>query len=135
MKEQVNAVTKEKKGLLILAHGSKVKETDETVKRLAEAVKIQTADTFDAVGYGFLQMANPTMAEAARKLAEAGVTRVHIAPFFLFRGNHLREDIPEELENLKKEYPHLNFTMGGSIGDHPAMTRVLLDQIEKDLSA
>lgn len=133
--KETTITTNEKKGLLILAHGSKVKETDETVRQLAATMKDKTKDTFDAVAYGFLQMANPTMAEAARELATAGITQIHIAPFFLFRGNHLREDIPEELESLKTAFPQLTFTLGNAIGDHPAMTRIMLEQIDKDLSA
>ncbi|SDZ01123.1 sirohydrochlorin chelatase [Tindallia californiensis] len=120
-----------KKALLILAHGSRVPETCDTVKKLAEAVKEKSEGHFPLTGYGFLQFAKPTFEEAAEKLIQEGAEEMVVSPFFLFAGHHMQHDLPEAIEALQQKYPKLTFKTTDVIGDDPRMADILLDQIQK----
>ena len=120
-----------KKALLILAHGSRVPETCDTVKNLSQAVKEKAGEEFQLSGYAFLQFAKPTFEEAAEKLIEEGAEEVVVAPFFLFEGHHMKHDLPEALEELNTRHPKVTFKTTGVIGEDPRMADALLDQIRK----
>ncbi len=118
-----------KKGLIVLAHGSKVAETDEIMTQYVET--IQKKVTFEYVEKAYLQMMSPDLAEAVGKLSEAGVKDIVVFPFFLFNGNHIKEDIPSELDALKIKYPELNFTFMSNIGYEPKLAEIVAERIER----
>lgn len=116
-----------KKGLIVLAHGSKVAETDEIMTQYVET--IQKNVTFEHVEKAYLQMMSPGLADAVVKLDEAGVKDIVVFPFFLFNGNHIQEDIPNELEALKMEYPETTFTFMDNIGYEPKLAEIVAERI------
>lgn len=120
-----------KKALVILAHGSRVPETSDTVKELAEHVKIRSKDEFAMTGYAFLQFAKPELEETLETLIEKGATEIVVAPFFLFAGHHMQHDLPEALDKMKERYPEVTFKTSDVIGQDSRMTDILLDQIRK----
>lgn len=120
-----------KKALVILAHGSRVPETSETVKQLAEQVKKRAKDEFEIAGYAFLQFAKPELEETVEKLIEEGATDIVVAPFFLFAGHHMQHDLPEALEEMNRKYPEVSFKTSEVIGQDPRMADIMLDQIRK----
>jgi sirohydrochlorin cobaltochelatase len=51
----------------------------------------------------------PTVAEAVRQLADAGVTDIVVVPSMLTPGGvHAERDIPEIINALREEFPHLS---------------------------
>ncbi|WP_170834752.1 sirohydrochlorin chelatase [Natronincola peptidivorans] len=105
-----------KKALFVLAHGSKAKEADETVEAIVEMLKAKDIEEFPFIGYGSLQISTPSFEEGIEDLVKKGVEEIVIVPMFLFKGNHIKLDIPEELEKLEKKYPQIRFVMGKHIG-------------------
>lgn len=103
-----------KTGLLVLGHGSKAAEADEIFTTIVNHVR--EISGFEHVAMGSLQLSRPTFAEGVQTLLEKGVQEMVIMPMFIFRGNHVKFDIPEELENLRKEYPDVRFVMAEPIG-------------------
>lgn len=116
-----------KKGLIVLAHGSKVAETDAIMTQYVEA--IQKNVPFEHVEKAYLQMMSPGLAEAVAKLYKEDVKDIVVFPFFLFNGNHIKEDIPAELDALKAEYADINFTFMSNIGYEPKLAEIVADRI------
>ena len=56
-----------------------------------------------------------------------GKTHLRIVPMFLGVGRHAREDLPQLVSELTEAYPQVQFELLPSIGEHPAMTRLMAD--------
>lgn len=118
-----------KKGLIILAHGSKVAATDEIMTQYVETITQQV--NFEQVEKAYLQMMSPGLSDAVANLNRKGIKETVVFPFFLFNGNHIQEDIPNELEALKLEYPEMSFTLMSNIAYEPKLAEIVAERIER----
>ncbi|MBM7614713.1 sirohydrochlorin chelatase [Alkaliphilus hydrothermalis] len=114
-----------KRGLFILAHGSQAKEADMILAELMEKLQKKMDKNFDELGWGSLQISKPSVDEGLEALAATGVTEIVIVPMFIFKGNHVKYDIPEVLEGIKGKYPNISFTMGKHIGADDRIVDIL----------
>ncbi|TAN62765.1 sirohydrochlorin cobaltochelatase, partial [bacterium] len=83
-----------KKGVLLLGHGSKLKEANDTLRQVAKAVEAGFDNT--PVEAGFLQIESPDFQQAFDTLAQRGANDVIVMPYFLYSGLHVTKDLPEE---------------------------------------
>jgi precorrin-8X/cobalt-precorrin-8 methylmutase len=111
-------------GVIILVHGS----------RGAQAAK-DLPDNFDRIIRGLqnilppgikycgaaLQFNSPDLPTAVAALAAQKVNRVIIAPYFLFAGVHITQDIPELINGFRGQYPTIEFILAGSLGVHESL--------------
>ncbi|MGX8796456.1 sirohydrochlorin chelatase [Fusibacter sp. JL298sf-3] len=117
-----------KEALLIVAHGSKVAETDEIMKDYSKALSAKRPEL--QFSYCYLQLMNPDIHTAVKDLYNSGVRKLKVFPFFIFNGNHIREDIPEVLEEIQSQYPDLEMTFLANIGFDDKMVDLMLERIE-----
>jgi len=117
------------KGLLFLAHGSKVAETNETLEQYINALSTKT--DYDFVIGAYLQLMDPDLHQAIEDMVEKGALSIDIFPFFLFKGNHMLMDIPVEIEAAQANHPGLHIRFLDCIG----YDEVLVDLILNRLSA
>ena len=69
--------------LLILAHGSRKKRSNDEVQSLAQRYEVAYPDQFDAVYAGFMELAQPDIHMTIRTAIDAGATQLTILPYFL----------------------------------------------------
>lgn len=119
------------KGILILAHGSREKETEVTLKRVAELTQSKLEDVIIETAY--LQFSEVNLEKGLDKLIEQGVVDIKVVPYFLFDGVHIREDIPKEIEDYLTDKPNVKITMGETLGDDPRLADILADRIREVL--
>lgn len=109
-------------GVVVIGHGSRAPEAlvllNWVADHLAERLELP-------VLVASLQFNKPTLGECCRELATAGARRVVVAPYFLFDGNHLQQDIPEELDRLRLELPGTEFILADSLGTDDLLVEVL----------
>lgn len=117
-----------KQGLMMLAHGSKVQETDETMTQYVEAIK--TKAHFDYVEKAYLQLMDPDMDHAVENLYKEGVRKIFVFPFFLFSGNHILEDIPAELDRIQTTYSDVEFVYMKNIGFDNKLVEMILNRMD-----
>lgn len=99
---------------LIIAHGSKVAETDEIMNQYMEALRVQfPQETFEKC---YLQLMTPLLDEVIMRLYAEGTREIIAFPLFLFNGNHIKEDIPHALQTLKEACPGLSINFLDNIG-------------------
>lgn len=115
------------KGLLFLAHGSKVAETNETLEKYIAALSHRT--DYDYVKGAYLQLMDPDLHEAIEDLVSKGVESIDIFPFFLFKGNHMLMDIPVEIEAAKVNHPGLDIRFMDCIGYDEALVELILNRL------
>lgn len=119
------------KGILILAHGSREKETEETLRKITEMTRAKLPDTIIETAY--LQFSDVNLEKGIDKLIEQNVTDIRVVPYFLFSGVHIREDIPKEIEEYIADKPGIKISMGNTLGEDPRLADVLVDRIKEVL--
>ncbi len=115
------------KGLVVLAHGSRVETTRVTLQRLCAQLADQV--DFDHVAGAFMQFTKPTLRSAVKYLVSKGCERIVVFPCFLFDGRHVRESIPAELDQLEVEYPEVGFRLLGHIGYDSQLVELIANRI------
>lgn len=118
-----------KSALFILGHGSQAQEADEIFFQIVEQVK--KISSFELIGMGSLQISEPTFEEGIAVLIEQGAEKIVIVPMFIFLGNHVKFDIPEELEKLREKYPHIDFVMAKHIGADARIAAIIDDRAKE----
>ncbi|UNC92494.1 sirohydrochlorin chelatase [Candidatus Contubernalis alkaliaceticus] len=116
-------------GIILLAHGSRKNGANEVIEQLMEMVKGDFGT--DKVNYAFLQFSNPTLQEAIKEQVEAGVQEVTIVPVFLFNGIHISEDIPEIIEQEKKNYPSLKLLAAEALGMDRRIAEIVKERVQE----
>ncbi|MGF9966770.1 sirohydrochlorin chelatase [Bacillus rhizoplanae] len=113
------------KAVLYICHGS----------RLQEACKEATAFVTSCMGrisapiqeISFLELASPSIAEGFTTCVQKGATEIIIVPVFLLAAVHVKKDIPEELERLQNQYPHISLSYGNPFGVSRKLVNAVLD--------
>ena len=117
-----------KTGVVVLAHGSKVKSGNEGLFKIVEMLRAM--GKWDMVEAGFLQLAKPGLTEAVEDIVGKGAKRVVVMPLLLFSGNHVLKDIPEEIEKERKKYPEVEFCYTKNIGADERIAQITRERIE-----
>lgn len=79
------------------------------------------------VELAFLEFLAPTLPECAAELIRQGADKVVILPMFIARGGHLKREVPEMLEALRRVYPDVEFVLQLAVGENAAVIRAMAD--------
>jgi sirohydrochlorin ferrochelatase len=116
-------------GVLYVSHGSRVKEAAQQAVSFLEDVKKKVDVPLQEIC--FLELAEPDIAAGAAKLVEQGALNITVIPVLLLSAGHYYEDIPEEIEEVKRRYPHISFTYGKPIGVQERVIDIAVDRIRE----
>lgn len=121
-------VQKEQKtALLLLGHGSKVREANQVLYEIVAGVK-RSLD-HPIIEVAFLQLAEPLLEEGIERCVAQGADRIVLIPYFLYLGAHVGSDIPLMLAEARERYPGMEILQGNHLGVHPKLVEVVLDRI------
>ena len=101
--------------LIIVAHGSKVKSSNDEIVDIVSKIKSNIDDNI-LVFHAFLELSEPSIFMAINKAIAENCKRIKIFPYFLAAGRHVQEDIPCEIKKFKKQYPEIEFILLPHIG-------------------
>ncbi len=118
------------KALVVVAHGSRRKSSNDEVVQVTEALSQKLPEGFDMVNTGFLELAQPLIPESIQTCIESGATEVHVLPYFLSAGRHVVEDVPAEIDIVAKKYPHVKIKMLTYVGGLPGMQDLMLSALD-----
>ena len=121
-----------KTGVVVLAHGSKVRSGNEGLFKIVEMLRAMRK--WDMVEACFLQLAKPGLTEAVEDIVGRGAERVVVMPLLLFSGNHVMKDIPEEIEKEQKKYPEVEFCYAKNIGADERIAQITRERIEEAIN-
>ncbi|MFZ5647313.1 MAG: sirohydrochlorin chelatase [Bacillota bacterium] len=116
-----------KTGIILLSHGSRAPEAQVTVSELVD--HINKTSNYDYLASASLQFNQPDLPSALAGAVSAGMERVIVVPMFLYNGLHMKEDIPEIIQEEKKKYPGVEFKMTRNIGGDRKLAEILLERI------
>jgi sirohydrochlorin ferrochelatase len=117
------------KALLIVAHGSRRKESNDEVRRLAKRIDETSGPAFDLVSSSFLEISSPQIDSAVTDLVEAGATIIKIFPYFLAAGTHVVTDIPALIKKEEEKHASVQFKILPHLGALQGISTLILNQI------
>ncbi len=125
-----------KTGVIVLAHGSRGErgkvDVETALTRIAAGLRLLLTPRVEIIGAA-LQFNQPTLEEASAFLAQKSVDRVVIAPYFLFAGRHITNDIPELIRNLQSDYPDTEFILADNLGLDESFTSLMAQKIKRSV--
>ena len=119
------------KGVLIVGHGSRQKSTEEILKNVVEKARLSLPETLIEIAY--MEFGEQDIPKGLLALVERGVDEIAVAPYFLFDGMHIRNDIPEAIDAFKAVHKNIKITMGRPFGFDDRLASILADRIKEIL--
>lgn len=114
------------KSLILIAHGSRLPQSNDEVRDLSEALRKRVGQDFERVDCAFLELAAPDIPEAIDAAAAAGSDTIYLLPYFLNSGRHVAEDIPGIIADKQRQYPELELVQTPILGSAPGIVDLLL---------
>ena len=117
--------------VILLGHGSQAKCGNEALAEVAGLVhKLGGIKAIPA----YLQFCAPSLTEAFNQAVADGAKRIVVVPYFLYTGNHVTKDIPEELDSLKAAHPDVAVELTDHLGVHVKLAEIVLERIKGNKS-
>ena len=116
-----------KTAVILLGHGS---QADGGNDALSEVARIVNEKGGIEVIPAFLQFCQPSLTEAVEKAIAEGAEKVIVSPYFLYMGNHVSRDIPEELDALSAKHPGVELVLTKHLGVHQKLAEIVLERIK-----
>ena len=113
-------------GYIVFAHGSSVESANDAVRQVA--VEVAQRGGYETVEAAFLEGGRPSLREAVGALAERGLPRVVVIPYFLTLGLHLQRDLPRIIQEIECAHPGLEIAVTPPLDGHQGMVDALLDR-------
>ena len=117
----------ERTAVLLIAHGSRRKEANDDLVRLAEMVRAR--NEYDVVEIAYLEVVVPTIPDGGWACVASGATRVLMLPFFLSAGSHVTEDLERHRREMEDEYAPVRFELCKPLGLHPQLVDVVFARL------
>ena len=118
-----------KKAVLIICHGSRSKDAVAEFDQVVELVR--NSAEFPVVKGAHMEISDPDIPTALKEIVDAGASEILVVPYFLFMGNHTKNDIPEILNGLKPLYPGISIKFGKPVGIEPLMAEILIKRAKE----
>jgi sirohydrochlorin cobaltochelatase len=119
--------TRERTGLLIMAHGSPDPRANAPIYRVAR--RIRDARRYAAATVCFLDLNKPSIPEAIHALAARGIAHVVAVPFFLHLGSHVAHDLPALIEEARGRHAGSTIILAEHLGYDRLLLAVIADRV------
>jgi sirohydrochlorin cobaltochelatase len=116
---------------LFVGHGSRDPEGTAEFTRLVD--KVRQAEPGRIVEHGFLEYAKPILEDAFARCDEREAKTITVLPGMLMAAGHAKNDIPSEIHEARRRYPHIAFHYGRHLHLHSKiieLSRLRLEEAE-----
>ncbi|MEN9355820.1 MAG: hypothetical protein RL318_3145 [Fibrobacterota bacterium] len=110
------------RSVILLGHGSRAPGAEQGINQAALDL---AASTGWQVQVAHMELATPSLQEVVKTLVAQGRTNLLVVPYFLHLGIHLREDIPQILQEIRSQHPDLSLELTPHLGYDPAIATIL----------
>lgn len=114
------------KSLLLVAHGSRRIESNAEIAALTLRLADKAQSQFGIIEHAFLELAEPLIPNGIQRCIDRGATSVSVVPYFLARGTHVAEDIPEQVAIKQEEHPDMDIHITDYLGTSDELVDVLI---------
>jgi len=112
--------------LLLVAHGSRRKQSNDEVAHLAEKLKNNCGEQYDIVKPAFLELSDVLIPEGIEQCIAEGATSITVLPYFLNSGRHVVEDIPNIINMCTARHANINISLSPHLGASDLMVDLLI---------
>ena len=113
--------------VLLIAHGSRRPEANADLVKLAEMIRERGA--YNLVEIAYLELAEPTIPQAAARCVEQGAKCVLMLPYFLSAGSHVVLDLERFRQVAADRFPMVRFQLCPPLGLHPLMVELVMTRL------
>ena len=117
----------DKVGVLLISHGSPRDEANNAFSELTN--RIASRLNSNNILPTFFSIKRPNIIDQVDKLAEQGIKRIIMMPYFLGNGQHIRADIPAQLEQCNEKYPGIEIEFLPTLQGEPGIEDVLTERL------
>ncbi len=114
-----------RQGLILFGHGARDPRWAEPFHRLCAEVAARCTDA--SVTLAFLEMMEPDLDAAADALIADGCTALTIVPIFFGQGSHLRRDLPQKVDALRRRLPAIGIAVAEAAGEDASVLAAVAD--------
>lgn len=109
--------------IVLFAHGARDPEWAGPARRVAAEVQRLRPDV--AVSVAFLELMEPSLAEAVEVAAASGARQLRVVPLFLAQGGHLKRDVPALIEEVRARHPGCDIALSVAVGEDEGVVRAM----------
>ncbi len=120
-----------KTAVLLVGHGSRARNANDALFRVVD--HFQKAWPHRILRAAFLEISPPSIPEGIDLCVGEGAERIIVIPYFLFRGNHVKVDLPIFIKEGRKKFPDIDIILGPHLGFHPKMIEIVDERIQQVL--
>ena len=113
--------------LILFAHGSRDPEWAAPLRRVCALVRAQ-APTL-RVELAFLELMAPSLPDVAADLVGERFERIVVLPMFIAQGGHLKLDLPQQIDEVRKLYPQARFEQAAALGDAEPIVQAMVAHV------
>ncbi len=113
--------------LLVVAHGSRRRQSNDEVRELARKLLAQCTGEYPVVETAFLELAEPSIPQGIARCLEQGADNIIVLPYFLNSGTHVMKDIPDIVDRERARYSHVTIQIARHLGASERMLDLLID--------
>ena len=119
-------------GFIVFAHGSRIESANQAVRDVA----VQMAATGQhVVEAAFLELGQPDLVGATRRLISRGAERIVVIPYFLTLGTHMQRDLPRLASDASRANADIEMQITSPLDGHPGLVQALLDRASEALAS
>ena len=120
-----------KTAVILVDHGSRMRESNELLESVAAAFARRYAARFPIVEPAHMEIAPPSIGDAYGRCVARGATRVLGVPYFLGPGKHWTQDIPGLTAAAAAKHPGTTYKVTGFLGLDDVMLELLAKRAEE----
>ena len=113
--------------MLVVGHGSRDADGVEEFWTLAGTIRAAAGELL--TGFGFIELASPSVDDAIDDLVARGATEIVSVPLVLLAAGHLKNDGPAALARARNRHPRVRFTLARDLGIEPTVLQIATDRI------
>lgn len=117
-----------KEAIVLFGHGSREAQWARPFRELADSVSRKTGST---VRLAYLELMQPSLADAIATLAQEGATSIRVVPVFLGVGGHTRNDLPKLVDAARTRHAGVSITLDPPIGEQASVIDAIAAAIAK----
>jgi sirohydrochlorin cobaltochelatase len=114
-----------REAILLFAHGARDPDWAAPFHRIQS--RLRKAQPAAIVELCFLELMSPSLPEAVEGLAARGIGLITVVPLFLAQGGHLKRDLPQIVDEIRRKHRQLDISITSAIGDAEELTDAIAD--------
>ncbi|MGB9150775.1 MAG: CbiX/SirB N-terminal domain-containing protein [Burkholderiales bacterium] len=101
--------------IVLFAHGARDPHWAQPFEKIRARMLAQLPAT--DISLAFLELMQPSLADAVTSLAQRNVSRITLIPLFMAQGGHLKKDLPLMLDDIRRDNPGMVINVTPPIGE------------------